>query len=196
MTNQTGKAYERGQVVEIIQSVIRKMEGAVATDHDIHLELADLANTIDLLRHDIAQSHTGHLKHQDIPGATDELDAVVAATADATHAIMAACEAIERRASETGDGALIDEVTKIYEACGFQDITGQRITKVVTTLKKIETKVENLLEALTERMGPIHHGESQADARTGDKALLNGPQLPGGGVSQDDIDKLLAEFGN
>jgi len=192
----TNKAYERGQVVEIIQSVIKKMEGTVATDHDIHLELADLANTIDLLRHDIAQSRTGHVKHEDIPGATDELDAVVVATAEATNAIMAACEEIERHASKTDDNALIDHVTKIYEACGFQDITGQRITKVVTTLKKIEGKIENLLGALDERMGPIQHAKSAGDTRTGDKALLNGPQLPGGAVSQDDIDRLLAEFDN
>jgi chemotaxis protein CheZ len=192
----TEKSYERGKVVEIIQSVIHKMEGSGASDHEIHAELADLSHIIDLLRHDIAQSHTGNLKHTDIPGATDELDAVVLATAEATNTIMAACEAIEKRASITGDNALIDEVTRIYEACGFQDITGQRISKVVATLRQIETKIDHLLSALDRRMGPIDHAAPVADQRQGDKALLNGPQMPAKAVSQDDIDRLLAEFDN
>ena len=40
---------------------------------------------------------------------------------------------------------LQDAVTRIYEACSFQDITGQRITKVVTTLKVIEEKVAHII---------------------------------------------------
>ena len=32
------------------------------------------------------------------------------------------------------------------------------------------------------------------DLRGADEALMNGPQLSGQGVSQDDIDKLLAEL--
>ena len=40
---------------------------------------------------------------------------------------------------------LQDAVTQIYEACSFQDITGQRITKVVTTLKAIEGKVAHII---------------------------------------------------
>ena len=35
-------------------------------------------------------------------------------------------------------------VTRIYEACSFQDITGQRIGKVVTALKAIEGRVQQV----------------------------------------------------
>ena len=35
---------------------------------------------------------------------------------------------------------------KIFEACNFQDLTGQRITKVVGTLKFIETHIVRMME--------------------------------------------------
>jgi len=36
------------------------------------------------------------------------------------------------------------EAMKIFEACSFQDITGQRVTKVVTVLRQIEDRVGKL----------------------------------------------------
>ena len=86
-----------------------------------------------------------------------------------------------------------DAVTKIYEACSFQDITGQRITKVVTTLKAIEGKVAQIITTFGVQVGT-------ADAREGPPVangaeLLNGPQLPSNAMDQSDIDKLLASFG-
>jgi chemotaxis protein CheZ len=132
-----------------------------------------------------------------IPTATDELDAVVEATAEATGAIMDSCDVIMEKASavggENGD-AMVNEVTKIYEACSFQDITGQRITKVVKTLKDIEAKVEKLLAVVSHKMPGSAEEDGGDEGGNGDAALLNGPQLPGSGISQDDIDKLLAEF--
>ena len=52
-----------------------------------------------------------------------------------------------RRGAWTASRAarLQDATTRIYEACGFQDITGQRITKVVATLKAIERKVAQIV---------------------------------------------------
>ena len=84
-----------------------------------------------------------------------------------------------------------EQVIKIFEACSFQDITGQRITKVVATLKTIEGKVETLVNALGNKMPGFYE---DADGEDDEVSLLNGPQLPDQAISQDDIDKLLAEF--
>ena len=84
---------------------------------------------------------------------------------------------------------LQDATTRIYEACSFQDITGQRITKVVSTLKTIEVKVDSILAAFGSRR------EGFAPAPLPDpETLLNGPQLPANAMDQTDIDKLLASF--
>jgi chemotaxis protein CheZ len=84
----------------------------------------------------------------DIPFATDELDAIVDHTAHATNAILESCEMLDEvAATVSGEAAakLQEAVTRIYEACSFQDITGQRITKVVGTLKVIEEKVAQII---------------------------------------------------
>jgi chemotaxis protein CheZ len=81
---------------------------------------------------------------------------------------------------------------KIFEACSFQDITGQRISKVVGTLREIEGAVDKLLNLFGP--GDADPLPEMEDTRSEDEQLLNGPQLDGQGVSQDDIDKLLAEF--
>ena len=85
--------------------------------------------------------------------------------------------------------ALMDATTNIYEASAFQDITGQRITKIVRALQSLEEK----LASLTSAFGPLE--EAQPAKPEGDAALLNGPQLEKSAASQTDIDALFASLG-
>jgi chemotaxis protein CheZ len=91
-----------------------------------------------------------------------------------------------------------EAVTLVYESCNFQDITGQRITKVVRALKHIESKVDALVGAFGEDIAKYKSahpkGEPAAKDPMADAALLNGPQLPDNASKQDDIDALLASF--
>lgn len=193
--------YARGQVIEIINSVLNKMDTEKAASRDVYVHLAELVQIIDSLKKDISSAKPGHVTNSHIPDATDELGAVVIATAEATNKIMSVCEEIETIA-EGVEGPAADDirnrVTQIYEACGFQDITGQRIRNVVGTLQLIEDKIEHIMATLTETLGikvmddNIEKVVSVDDAQS----LLNGPQLPDKAITQDDIDKLLAEFDN
>ncbi len=192
--------YGRGQVVDIINSVIHKMGTGKGCDpREIYHHLAELASIIDALKADIASTRPDHLKNSHIPDATDELGAVVSATAEATNSIMTVCEDIEAFA-QTLDQAkgeeLTAKVTQIYEACTFQDITGQRIKNVITTFKVIEDKIDKIMETLGDAVGLKAGGERYEKAVSVDdaKSLLNGPQMADKAISQDDIDKLLAEF--
>lgn len=195
------KAYGRGQVIEIITTVINKFNGSSDDLRVMYEHISSLAQTIDRLKKEIASSQTYNVKHSHVPDALDELDAVIDSTAEATNAIMAACEEIEHVGSTLSSeqaAELSDKVTKIYEACSFQDITGQRIRKVVSTLKEIETKIDSLLKTLDMSVGPVPHDESPPNAKVvsieDEKSLLNGPQMADKAISQDDIDRLLAEF--
>ncbi|HRC26778.1 MAG TPA: protein phosphatase CheZ [Alphaproteobacteria bacterium] len=191
-------AFKRDQVVKIISSVISKVESSEMISRDmLYRELRDLHQIIEDARREIGLSRPGEICNKHIPSATDELDAVVAATAEATGTIMDCCEAIEGGCAGLDPAQaepISGAVMKIYEACSFQDITGQRITKVVRTLKEIDAKVDSLLSLLGADKLANGEGESDSRAPQGDAALLNGPQLPGAGISQSDIDKLLAEF--
>ncbi len=190
-------SYGRDEVVKIINSVISKVEHTGELSRDtIFKELQALKKVIDDARAEIGSTSPEDINKKHIPTATDELDAVVAATAEATGLIMDACDVIQEKAGALGESgnAINDQVIKIYEACSFQDITGQRITKTVNTLKTIEDKVSKLLNVLGGKISGTGTSTASSDTRTGDAALLNGPQMPGNAITQAEIDKLLSEF--
>lgn len=95
-------------------------------------------------------------------------------------------------------------MTRIYEACSFQDITGQRNSKVVAILRNIEERVDGILQAFGEELGQQSIAKvapmAPASARAGkperaDAHLLKGPQMPDKANKQSDIDAILASAG-
>ena len=120
----------------------------------------------------------------------DELEEIVTETARAANRIMDAAEIIEGVAGKVDPASaasLTDAVTQIYEASSFQDITGQRITKVVRALQSMESKLQSLA-------GAFGRADFTPPAPAeGDAALLNGPQLAQSASSQDDIDALFGD---
>ena len=132
----------------------------------------------------------------------NELDAVVAATEDATQSILDSVEAVDTMAQELRShvsnayaGGILNDIsekmTAILEACNFQDITGQRITKVVNTLKYVEQRVNAMIAIWGEEAAANDTSSPKEDLREGDARLLNGPQLDGIGISQNDIDAMF-----
>ena len=170
-------------------------------------EVRALAQTIAAAKAEIQALGVDEITGNQIPSATDELDAIVEHTAKATDAILEACETVDGAAGALeGEWSekLMAATTQIYEACSFQDITGQRIRKVVGTLKAIDAKVATMLARFgipepAAGQAPVlvlppqhaHLGHGALD----EAALLNGPQLPQNAMDQSDIDKLLASFG-
>jgi chemotaxis protein CheZ len=187
---------DRDMVVEVVTAVLTTMSGDLTgAETSLLAEVEALGKTISSAKQEIAALRVDDIRDRDIPFATDELDAIVQHTAAATHAILESCEIMEEVAGKvTGDPSrqIQDAITKIYEACSFQDITGQRITKVVTTLKTIEDKVAQIIKTFGVQRSPIDT-PMPAPATT-EAELLNGPQLPSNAMDQSDIDKLLASF--
>jgi len=182
-------------VAEVVRSVLTSMRGDLSSGETTLLhEVEELGEMIANARHEIAALKVDDITGTHIPSATDELDAIVAHTAVATEAILESCEMLDNLATKSdGEVAAIlqDATTRIYEACSFQDITGQRITKVVATLKKIDAKVLHLLSTFGKGRGS--RAALATDAQV-DADLLNGPQLPQNAMDQSDIDALLASF--
>lgn len=151
----------------------------------------DLARYIARARQEVARMRPRDLTEEKLPRAGQELDAIVKETEAATHAIMGAAEAIMAAdgADAAGRAAIEAECLKIFEACSFQDITGQRIRKVVDTLTHIE---ERLLK-LRDIWGPDLVDAATDDTANGreDAHLLNGPQLRGEGLDQSSVDSLF-----
>ncbi len=170
--------------------------GAIRARHptaapDLLDEVEELGRIIANAKAEIAALVVDDIAICDIPFATDELDAIVTHTASATNVILESCEALDGMIGDL-DGVeaarLRDATTRIYEACSFQDITGQRITKVVATLRAIEQKVAQIVATFGARV-PAGRDVRQAAEPA---PLLNGPQLPAAAMAQADIDQLLA----
>jgi len=79
-----------------------------------------------------------------------ELEAVVQATEAAANRIMEAAEAIgDWLRDGKHDPASIDSVNEkvnaIFEACSFQDVTGQRIRRAIQHLQQVETMLTDMV---------------------------------------------------
>jgi len=155
-----------------------------------------LVTVLEYLAHHIrvTREEIGALKLGDggdsLTSTADELEEVVAETARAANEIMEAAEVVEAVAAGTDPqtrNALQAATTRIYEASAFQDITGQRITKVVRAFQHIEMRIEALAQACGEALSQ----SGSREASKGDAALLNGPQLSRTAATQSEIDSLF-----
>jgi len=195
-----------GQVVsaDVLSSTVQQLMSQYQADAEqitkrVAGEVNELLTFIETAKADIASMQPATLVARDLPTAADELDAIVDHTEQAASDIMDAADELQSVAADC-EGELADRiqsvVTKIFEASTFQDITGQRITKVVKVIKFIEDKLDDLADAIGDMAsddGVVVTRDANVEV-VGDDALLNGPQLEGDGNSQDDIDALLASF--
>lgn len=156
-------------------------------------ELVGIADYITHLRHAIAALRANELTRDRIPMVHEELGSVVAATAGATNTIMEAAEAMLSLPDGRGYRAGVEaRINDIFEACAFQDITGQRIAKVVEAMRQLEERLSRFASAVNARdeggIDPVEVGRRMRS----ELLLLNGPQINGPATSQDAIDALFA----
>ena len=164
-------------------------------------ELQDMSASISQARREIASlrpKEEGEGNDR-IVTATNELDAIVQSTERASFEILNAAERMMeltgklRAAAAPGDICtdIENEISNIFTACSFQDLTGQRTTKVVNALRYIEQRVMAMMSIWGADNGTRPAGPQIAGPVDGrpDAHLLNGPSDDG--VNQDEIDRLL-----
>ncbi len=191
-----------------IQAVARKIDSFVNLDHGeidrVRNEVLGIASRIEQTKREIGALKHPLAREDKLSSASMELSAVVAQTEDATSRIFDGVERIEEisrevRAMNIDEFAkdrvseISDMCTNIIEACSFQDLTGQRINKVVRTLAFIEERVQKMLEiwgpSEIERL-PVSDDDALQIKDTGG-VVLHGPQDADKTNSQADIDKLF-----
>ena len=166
-------------------------------------EVLNLIQYIQRLRSEIAGIAVEKDDQTTFDTMADRLDAIVESTAHATDTILAAMEAVDgcveqlRAHPEPAEidslcDAIIEKSTSALEACSFQDLTGQRITKVVGTMKFVEERVNAMAELCGRDEVKALADEWDLPTQLDDGVPLEGPQRAGQGISQDDIDELFA----
>jgi chemotaxis protein CheZ len=166
-------------------------------DATTYRELRDIANYIETMKAELGVFQVNDLKESRIPAAGQELDAIIKATEDATNTIMESAEALmsaDTKDPKAYQSLVNDHVMKIFEACSFQDITGQRVAKVVETLQMIEARVGRFAEAVNAKDVAGFLDEREATrAKRAEKLMLNGPQLAGKGIDQQKVDDMFGK---
>lgn len=196
---------ERGDAVSVDDIggvVLSLVEGSAQGDdvETIATELRDLLDYIGAAKSELIGMQPKSLSHRDIPDAGEQLDAIVAATEDAASTIMDAADSVSEIATEVeGEPAEKLEAisTELFQASSFQDLTGQRITKVTRTLAHLEERLSALADAIGDDFVAPAEDQIETDEQgvaVNDDDLLHGPQLEGEGNSQDEIDAILAAF--
>ena len=164
-------------------------------DASVYRELREIAEYIQAMKQEIGALQANDLKETRIPAAGQELSAIVQATETATHTIMECAETLMGAdpSNPAAYKALVEEkMLVVFEACSFQDITGQRIAKVIETLQHIEERVSRFASAMRaeDSAGALsEHERARAERRK--RLLLHGPQLAGQGIAQGEVDTLM-----
>lgn len=194
-----GDKLEVAEITSIVGEVVESLED----DFDLrevhfHKELRELLDSIEQTKVDLCGINPKDLSENKIPEASSQLDQVVAVTEEAASRIMDSAEEISELA-ETLDGKVAERLMTIsmhiFEASSFQDITGQRVTKVVNTLKYLEEKLTILADAIGDTNSHLKTEQDGADiCPESDENLLQGPQCAVTGNDQDAIDALFDSF--
>ena len=184
-------------------AILEKLKAEISEATELKTELDSIYEAINRTKKEIVTLHETGFRGEEMIRVTDELDAIVTGTERATETVLSSAEIIEERAADlaaklSGDDQgmaadMQEQVMRIYEACNFQDLTGQRISKVVNALKFIEERVIRMMEIWGGIEGLADVEADKLPEREGDAALLNGPALETdlNVASQDDIDALF-----
>ena len=176
-------------VAELLTSSLQPLLRRI--DVTLQKELHGILSKIETLRTEISKVHADDITANRIPEVGKELSEVVSATEKATNDIMTAAETVlgaDDMEMEAYRTLISDQMMIIFEACSFQDITGQRVTKVVNTVEVIEERINilcQMMDAHSKEVAPALTPKEQSQK----DQLLSGPSS--NGVDQNAIDAMF-----
>src|SRR4051812_49011501 len=186
------------------QALLETYRAQIEQCEKLKVELDLIHDAISRTKREIAVLHGKSFDGQEMAKVNGELGAVVGGTEHATQQILEATEAIDQAATALSKNVTPDQqrmlseeiqerVISIFEACNFQDLTGQRISKVMNTMKFIEQHIYEMMNIWGGVDAIKAHATPVVDTRDDAAKLLNGPKMEGdvGHASQDDIDAMF-----
>lgn len=174
-----------------------------AEESRLKRELVGLFGHLNKLRKELATLHGG--EEHNFESMAETLDDIVQNTENASNTILESMEAIDEMVGTLragGDPKVIeacdrinDRVNQVFEACSFQDLTGQRITRLVKGLTFIEERINAMIRVWgrDEISKVIDEVKQDQQDKSADEKLLHGPQSETKAMHQGDIDKLFSQ---
>jgi hypothetical protein len=176
-------------IVAELRSFVDRRFDEVSSELHAVLEFFDLSGNkvqeqLGAMRAELAQVVNSDPSSHEVNSGI-ELEAVIRITEAAANKIMEAAEAIVQRLDQQPEGAgeasgaIRQQLNAIFEACAFQDLTGQRVRRAIDRLARIE--------------GRLHFVAQQLDNGATETAAVEPGAPLGGEIRQDEVDALLRE---
>jgi len=203
----------RAEISTDIKDLLKKIDISENVEKDtdvverVMAEVKSLNDHIAATKEEITALKSADEANSSLSSATMELSEVVKTTENAANAILENAELIDglvaglRKKVPEGDPDNIEtDIDKLefismelLTACSFQDITGQRINKVVNALNYIEERLHRMIEIWNIKQGTAdtHAMTFASDDTREDKEMIHGPQGGDTGMGQDDIDSMF-----
>ncbi len=181
---------EFGGMFDELRRFVDRRIAELSTEIHATVEMVDFSETN--LTQQLARMHQQLSRVIALPVAAtrnsgNELETVVQSTEDAANRIMAAAEKIAAALDHAEPKPAVQEqLNAIFEACAFQDLTGQRIRRVLDQLKSLDHMLEEMVEH--------SHPDGDAAQKARDPIRLTfeiagkGPDL-----AQKEIDALMSQ---
>lgn len=191
---ETGGTIDINNIDVVVQSFMDAVKSHVNTEADVEVlcEIEKISQQIKDTKKDISNANPDKLQ-EDFPDAATQLISVTKTTEKSTNDILEAAEQIQAILPQISDEEIRNQILNktfvIMESCSFQDLTGQRINKVVSTLEQIEKIVSKLIKTFKPDKNLID--EVAQLKKIKEQELLSGPQLNDKAPSQKDIDDLF-----
>jgi chemotaxis protein CheZ len=190
-----GGKIQANNIDEIVEKLVEVVKGQITTEEDMaaYEELQKIYEQIQNTKKEVSSIDSSVISEDFVPSAASELSSITESTEKSTEKILDCTEQIQNIANgldnEEAKQKIIDQAMQIFEACNFQDITGQRINRVISTLDEIETAITAMINTfgagMKKKVVPSKASEKK------EEDLLNGPQGDGSAPSQQDIDDLF-----
>ncbi len=148
----------RAEETRTVLAAIERLEQAVTTERpapagNLRGDLVEMAEAISRTKAEITAISSPDLGETRLALASQALDAVVRATEQATSDILGAAEAVQEAAwtlrERHGEAEVCDTLDRhamaIYTACSFQDLTAQRIARIIYTLRYLEDRIAAMI---------------------------------------------------
>jgi chemotaxis protein CheZ len=176
---------------------------STAEENRLKRELVGLFGHLNKLRKELASLHGG--EEHNFVSMSETLDDIVKNTENASNTILESMESIDETLGTLRSSAdplvieacsrINDRVNEVFEACSFQDLTGQRITRLVKGLTFIEERVNAMIRVWgrDEISKVIDEVKQEQSEKTEDQKLLHGPQSETKAIAQTDVDKLFSQ---
>ena len=178
------------ELLSLAKHMVASLETIVdEQDDDLGTEVRAIARHIEKTQVELGTLPPRELTFESIPKADEDLREVVASTETATQSILDSAETIMSANSDDLEDyrqTVDNAVMSIFEACCFQDLTGQRISRVAETLGHISEHIQYVTDVINGQGGAHLKPVERLD-----DPLVNGPQSAKDAISQDLADNFF-----